>query len=55
MMNMSELLNGSLLDAETHRASNGRQAQARSQLLQVEDVVEFESPFTSKGIHTQNQ
>ena len=52
MMSMSELLNGSMLDAETQRAGNGQLAQARSQLLQVEDVVEFESPFTSKGIHT---
>lgn len=52
MMSMNELLNASILDAETQRAGNGQHAQARSQLLQVEDVVEFESPFTSKGIHT---
>ena len=52
---MSELLNGSMLDAQTQRAGNGHHAEARSQLLQMEDVVEFQSPFTSKGIHTQNQ
>ena len=38
---MSELLNGSMPDEEAQRDGNDLIVQARSQLLQVEDVIEF--------------
>ena len=38
---MSELLNGSMPDVEAQRDGDGLVVQARSQLLQVEDVIEF--------------
>ena len=47
---MNELLNGSMPDMESQREGYGQNAQARSQLLEVEDVIEFKSPHANNGI-----
>ena len=47
---MSELLNGSMPDGDTQREGYGQNDQARSQLLEVEGVIEFESPYANNDI-----
>ena len=49
-MSMNEQLNGSMPDVEAQREGYGQNVQARSQLLEVDDVIEFKSPFASNGI-----
>ena len=52
-MNLVEILNKSEIDMENSQAA-GQVGQARSQLLKEEDL-EFQSPFTERGLYTQQQ
>ena len=55
-MNLSEILDKSALDVENSQ-DIGQLGQARSQLLREDDenIVEFQSPFSNRGLFTQQE